>query len=86
MVMGSDFDVYALLKNNNMESKTCNVKIFAKAVQYNGKRGKPCGYASGKLEVPPGEGLIPEKALCVVLYLIKLSLQRRSYHYTMCLG
>ncbi|XP_024915427.1 protein-glutamine gamma-glutamyltransferase 2-like isoform X2 [Cynoglossus semilaevis] len=55
MVMGSDFDVYALLKNNSMESKTCNVKIFAKAVQYNGKRGKPCGYASGKLEVPPGE-------------------------------
>ncbi|XP_035513294.1 protein-glutamine gamma-glutamyltransferase 2-like [Morone saxatilis] len=55
MIVGSDFEVYAVLTNNYMEAKTCTFLFFAKAVGYNGKQGDSCGYASDKVEVPPGE-------------------------------
>uniref|UniRef100_A0A8C4EJD2 Protein-glutamine gamma-glutamyltransferase 2 n=1 Tax=Dicentrarchus labrax TaxID=13489 RepID=A0A8C4EJD2_DICLA len=55
MIVGSDFEVYAVLTNNYIEAKTCTFLFFAKAVGYNGKQGDSCGYASDKVEVPPGE-------------------------------
>ncbi|XP_018544401.1 LOW QUALITY PROTEIN: protein-glutamine gamma-glutamyltransferase 2-like [Lates calcarifer] len=55
MMVGSDFEVYAILTNNDMEAKTCNFLFFAKAANYNGKLGDSCDYASEKVEVPPGE-------------------------------
>lgn len=58
MMVGSDFEVYAILTNNDMEAKTCNFLFFAKAANYNGKLGDSCAYASEKVEVPPGEGLL----------------------------
>ncbi|XP_051517144.1 protein-glutamine gamma-glutamyltransferase 2a [Myxocyprinus asiaticus] len=43
MQIGSDFDVYAQLKNNTMVTKTCRVMFYAQAVSYNGKLGETCG-------------------------------------------
>lgn len=56
MIVGSDFEVFAVLTNNCMEAKTCTFLFFARAVGYNGKQGESCGFASDKLEVPSGEG------------------------------
>ncbi|XP_040910726.1 protein-glutamine gamma-glutamyltransferase 2-like isoform X2 [Toxotes jaculatrix] len=55
MIVGSDFEVYAVLTNNHMEARTCTFLFFAKAVGYNGKLGDSCGFASDKVEVPSGE-------------------------------
>lgn len=43
MQIGSDFDVYAELKNNTMVTKCCRVMFYAQAVSYNGKLGETCG-------------------------------------------
>ncbi len=43
MHIGSDFDVYAELKNNTMVTKSCRVMFYAQAVFYNGKLGETCG-------------------------------------------
>lgn len=56
MIVGSDFEVYAVVTNNCMVTKTCTLLFFAKAVGYNGRRGKSCGFTSDRLEVPAGEG------------------------------
>ncbi|XP_039459984.1 protein-glutamine gamma-glutamyltransferase 2-like isoform X2 [Oreochromis aureus] len=55
MMVGSDFEVYAILTNNCMEARTCNFLFFARAVSYKGKQGDSCGVASDKVEVPSGE-------------------------------
>ncbi|XP_076028147.1 protein-glutamine gamma-glutamyltransferase 2-like [Genypterus blacodes] len=55
MIVGSDFEVKALLTNNCMVPKTCNFLFFARAVSYDNKRGQSCGFTSEKVEVPPGE-------------------------------
>uniref|UniRef100_A0AAQ5ZRG8 Protein-glutamine gamma-glutamyltransferase 2 n=1 Tax=Amphiprion ocellaris TaxID=80972 RepID=A0AAQ5ZRG8_AMPOC len=56
MIVGSDFEVFAVLTNNHMKARTCNFLFFARAVGYNGKLGDGCGFASDKVEVPSGEG------------------------------
>ncbi|XP_034551955.1 protein-glutamine gamma-glutamyltransferase 2-like isoform X1 [Notolabrus celidotus] len=55
MIVGSDFEVYAILTNNCMEARTVNFLFFARAVGYNGREGESCGFTSDKVEVPPGE-------------------------------
>uniref|UniRef100_A0A3B4YSB6 Protein-glutamine gamma-glutamyltransferase 2 n=1 Tax=Seriola lalandi dorsalis TaxID=1841481 RepID=A0A3B4YSB6_SERLL len=55
MMVGSDFEVYAVLTNNLMEARTCNLMFFAKAVSYNGRLGESCGFTSDKVTVPAGE-------------------------------
>ncbi|XP_056897764.1 protein-glutamine gamma-glutamyltransferase 2-like [Takifugu flavidus] len=55
MIVGSDFEVFAVLTNNCMEARTCFFKFFAKTVSYNGKLGESCGFASQTVEVAPGE-------------------------------
>ncbi|XP_059189614.1 protein-glutamine gamma-glutamyltransferase 2-like [Centropristis striata] len=55
MIVGSDFEVYAVLTNNCMDARTCTFLFYAKAVGYNGKLGESCGFTSDKVEVPPGE-------------------------------
>lgn len=55
MIVGSDFEVSALLTNNCMKARTCSFLFFARAVSYNGKKGEHCGFASAKVEVPSGE-------------------------------
>nr|XP_046251978.1 protein-glutamine gamma-glutamyltransferase 2-like [Scatophagus argus] len=55
MIVGSDFEVSAILTNNCMEARTCSFLFFARAVTYNGKEGESCGFASDKVEVPSGE-------------------------------
>lgn len=57
MIVGSDFEVYAVLTNNYMETRTCTLLFIAKAIGYNGKLGDSCGFVSDKLEVASGEGL-----------------------------
>lgn len=56
MIVGSDFEVFAVITNNCMEAKTCTFMFFATAVTYNGKRGDSCGFFSEKVEVPAREG------------------------------
>lgn len=56
MLVGSDFEVSAILTNNYMETRNCSLMFFARAVDYNGKRGDSCGFTSDKMEVPSGEG------------------------------
>lgn len=56
MIVGWDFEVFAVLTNNCMEARTCSFIFFAKTVSYNGKQGDGCGFISEKVEVPPGEG------------------------------
>ncbi|XP_047467726.1 protein-glutamine gamma-glutamyltransferase 2-like [Mugil cephalus] len=55
MIVGSNFEVFAVLTNNFKDAKTCKVLFFAKAVSYNGKLGEVCGFAVDTMEVPPGE-------------------------------
>ncbi|RVE70317.1 hypothetical protein OJAV_G00063490 [Oryzias javanicus] len=55
MLVGSSFEVYAVLKNNCMAARTCTFLFFARAVGYNGKLGDSCGFSSDKVEVPSGE-------------------------------
>lgn len=55
MIVGSDFEVIAVLTNNCMEAKFCSFLFFAAAVTYNGKRVASCGFASDKVDIPPGE-------------------------------
>ncbi|KAM9350327.1 protein-glutamine gamma-glutamyltransferase 2-like [Symphorus nematophorus] len=55
MMVGADFEVYAVLTNNCMETKTCSFMFFAKAIGYNGRRGESCGFAQDKVVVPSGE-------------------------------
>ncbi|XP_027144053.1 protein-glutamine gamma-glutamyltransferase 2 isoform X2 [Larimichthys crocea] len=55
MLVGSDFEVSAILTNNYMETRNCSLMFFARAVDYNGKRGDSCGFTSDKMEVPSGE-------------------------------
>ncbi|XP_061527413.1 protein-glutamine gamma-glutamyltransferase 2-like [Phycodurus eques] len=55
MIVGSDFEVYAVVTNNCTVAKSCTLLFFAKAVGYNGKRGESCGFVSDRLEVPTGE-------------------------------
>uniref|UniRef100_A0A0F8AN78 Protein-glutamine gamma-glutamyltransferase 2 n=2 Tax=Larimichthys crocea TaxID=215358 RepID=A0A0F8AN78_LARCR len=38
-----------------METRNCSLMFFARAVDYNGKRGDSCGFTSDKMEVPSGE-------------------------------
>ncbi|XP_070695453.1 protein-glutamine gamma-glutamyltransferase 2-like [Pempheris klunzingeri] len=54
MIVGSDFEVAAILTNNCMETRTCSFLFFARAVGYNGKQGDSCGFFSDKVEVPSG--------------------------------
>ncbi|XP_029995453.1 protein-glutamine gamma-glutamyltransferase 2-like [Sphaeramia orbicularis] len=55
MIVGSDFVVNAILKNNCMDTRTCSFLFFARAVGYNGRKGESCGFTSDKVEVPSGE-------------------------------
>ncbi|XP_049608683.1 protein-glutamine gamma-glutamyltransferase 2-like [Syngnathus scovelli] len=55
MIVGSDFEVYIAVTNNCMVTKTCMLLFFAKAVGYNGGRGKSCGFTSARVELPAGE-------------------------------
>lgn len=64
MILGSDFEVFAVLTNNCMEARTCSFVFFAKTVSYNGKLGDSCGFASQKVEVAPGEGQQTNTDLC----------------------
>lgn len=56
MVMGSDFEVVAVVTNNCMETKNVAFHYYARAVTYNGKLGPACGLAVDKVELPSGEG------------------------------
>uniref|UniRef100_A0A8C2WJF0 Protein-glutamine gamma-glutamyltransferase 2 n=1 Tax=Cyclopterus lumpus TaxID=8103 RepID=A0A8C2WJF0_CYCLU len=61
MIVGSDFEVHAVLTNNCLEAKICTFLFFAKAGGYNGRKGESCGYTSDKVEVPSGEGQLPSE-------------------------
>lgn len=56
MVVGSDFEVVAVVTNNCRETKNVDFHYYARAVTYNGKLGPACGLATDKLQLPPGEG------------------------------
>ncbi|XP_068996653.1 protein-glutamine gamma-glutamyltransferase 2-like [Embiotoca jacksoni] len=55
MIVGSNFEVFAILTNDCMDARDCKFRFFATAVGYNGTRGARCGFASIEVEVPPGE-------------------------------
>ncbi|XP_034064990.1 protein-glutamine gamma-glutamyltransferase 2-like [Gymnodraco acuticeps] len=55
MIVGSDFEVHAILTNNSVDARICTFLFSAKAVGYNGKLGDSCGFTSDKVEVPSGE-------------------------------
>lgn len=64
MIVGWDFEVFAVLTNNCMEARTCSFLFLATAVSYNGKKGGSCGLISEKVEVPPGEGQQTNTSIC----------------------
>ncbi|XP_068996556.1 protein-glutamine gamma-glutamyltransferase 2-like [Embiotoca jacksoni] len=57
MIVGSNFEVFAILTNDSMDVKDCKIRFSATAVVYNGRlaAGDSCGFASIEVEVPPGE-------------------------------
>ncbi|KAK7877870.1 hypothetical protein WMY93_031476 [Mugilogobius chulae] len=57
MVVGSDFEIFALLTNNCMDSRSCSLMLFAQSVAYNGKPGDSCGFSSQRLDIEPGQEL-----------------------------
>jgi len=56
MIVGSDFEVYAVLTNNSMQAKSYRFMLFARAVRYNSTRGESCGFSSDPGSLAPGEG------------------------------
>lgn len=57
MMVGSDFDVYAEVKNNTDGPKNCRLMFYAQAVSYNGKLGGTCGLAElDEINLAPMEG------------------------------
>lgn len=64
MIVGWDFEVFAVLTNNCMEARTCSFLFFARTTSYNGKLGDNCGFISEKVEVPPGEGQQTNTNIC----------------------
>ncbi|TRY98566.1 hypothetical protein DNTS_005270, partial [Danionella cerebrum] len=57
MQIGSDFDVYAEIKNNTRVRKSCRVMFFAQAVSYNGALGETCGLGEfTELDLAPNKG------------------------------
>lgn len=64
MIVGSDFEVFAVLTNHCMETKTCSFMFFARTISYNGKLGDSCGFISEKVEVAPGEGRRTNTDIC----------------------
>lgn len=57
MIVGSDFEIYALLTNNCMDARSCTFMLFAQTVSYNGKQGDTCGFSTQKTDIQPGEEL-----------------------------
>ncbi|XP_069544923.1 protein-glutamine gamma-glutamyltransferase 2-like, partial [Brachyistius frenatus] len=55
MIVGSNFEVFAILTNDCIDARTCKFRFLATAVSYNGRRGDNCGFASIQVEVLPGE-------------------------------
>lgn len=43
MIVGSDFEVYAQVKNNTGTPKICRLMFYAQVVSYNGKLRETCG-------------------------------------------
>lgn len=64
MIVGSDFEVFAILTNNCMATKTCSFVFYARTISYNGKLGDSCGFISEKVVVAPGEGRRTNTDLC----------------------
>ncbi|XP_034167567.2 protein-glutamine gamma-glutamyltransferase 2a isoform X1 [Pangasianodon hypophthalmus] len=57
MMVGSDFDVYAQVKNNTDSPKKCRLMFYAQAVSYNGKLGETCGLTElSEINLAPMEG------------------------------
>ncbi|XP_017578504.2 protein-glutamine gamma-glutamyltransferase 2-like [Pygocentrus nattereri] len=57
MMVGTDFDVYARVKNNTDAPKNCHLMFYAQAVSYNGKLGETCGLTElTEMNVKPTEG------------------------------
>lgn len=57
MMVGSDFDVYAQVKNNTDTVKNCRLMFYAQAVTYNGKLGGTCGLTElSEVNLAPMEG------------------------------
>lgn len=57
MMVGSDFDVYAQVKNNTGTPKICRLMFYAQAVSYNGKLGQTCGLTElSEVNLSPMEG------------------------------
>lgn len=75
MIVGSDFEVNAILTNNCMETRTCTFLFYGKAVGYNGKLGDSCGFTSDKVEVPSGGG-----QLSIHLGLHLLEIHRNGFN------
>ncbi|XP_053500040.1 protein-glutamine gamma-glutamyltransferase 2a isoform X2 [Ictalurus furcatus] len=64
MMVGSDFDVYAQVKNNTDTVKNCRLMFYAQAVTYNGKLGGTCGLTElSEVNLAPMEG--SEATLCL---------------------
>ncbi|KAK0151069.1 Protein-glutamine gamma-glutamyltransferase 2 [Merluccius polli] len=55
MIVGSDFEVYAVLSNTYMLAKRCSLMLIARAVPYNSTRGESCGFSSEVVDLAPGE-------------------------------
>lgn len=59
MMVGSDFDVNAEVKNNTDTPKNCCLMFYAQAVSYNGKLGGTCGLTElSEINLAPTEGKI----------------------------
>lgn len=57
MMVGTDFDVFARVKNNMDTPKTCRLMFYAQAVSYNGKLGETCGLTElTEMNLNPTEG------------------------------
>ncbi|XP_022524305.2 protein-glutamine gamma-glutamyltransferase 2 [Astyanax mexicanus] len=65
-MVGSDFEVYAQVKNNTDAKKNCRLMFYAQAVTYNGKLGETCGLTElAEMNLAPTEG---GKATLQLLY------------------
>uniref|UniRef100_A0A3Q3Q407 Protein-glutamine gamma-glutamyltransferase 2 n=1 Tax=Monopterus albus TaxID=43700 RepID=A0A3Q3Q407_MONAL len=83
MIMGSDFEVCAVLTNNSTETRTCTFLFNTRAVSYNGSQGQSCGFASDKVEVPPGKryyGSVITSDRLIQLSAITIDKQTNQYH------
>lgn len=58
-MIGTDFDVFAIVRNNSPTPKSFLLMFYARVLHYNGRIGETCGFSDvPELKIEPFQGLL----------------------------